>query len=105
MSTVYTVHGYLSQLDSLFDSLFENCPKIFFKFLNFFYNFSYLTYDNLATVTCRACPPPPQFRFFCCQLNEWIGKYLVAERLTALSHSSAGFEGSVLNSVIFKRAA
>ena len=36
MSTVYTVHGYLSQLDSLFDSLFENCPKNVFKFFFFF---------------------------------------------------------------------
>lgn len=35
MSTVYTVHGYLSQLDSLFDSLFEKCPKNVFKFFFF----------------------------------------------------------------------
>ena len=63
MSTVYTVHGYLSQLDSLFDSLFENCPKNVFKFYYFFYSFSYLTYAYLAIVACRACPLPPQYDF------------------------------------------
>ena len=86
MSTVYTVNGYLSQLDSFFDSLFENCPKNLFKFYYFFYNFSFLTYAYLATVACRACPPPPQFRFFCCQLSEWMRKYLVLLKGRLPSH-------------------